>query len=56
MKIIKMKRKEFIEKHALPREDDETYRAYKEGRLDYDDDYLLEGAKNLGIIIIDIEE
>tara|TARA_R100001463_G_C3458051_1_gene214524 strand:- start:253 stop:399 length:147 start_codon:yes stop_codon:yes gene_type:complete len=39
----------FIEKHILPYEDDNLELEYRRGNIDYDMDYLIEKATELGI-------
>jgi hypothetical protein len=39
----------FIEKHILPYEDDNLELEYRRGNIDYDMDYLIERATELGI-------
>ena len=41
--------KEFIEKHILPHEDNNLELEYRRGNMDYDMEYLIERATELGI-------
>jgi len=43
--------KRFIEEYILPDEDDHTYRLYKEGKIDYDEDYVAEQARKKNVCI-----
>ena len=40
---------EFIERHILPYEDDNLELEYRRGNIDYDMEYLIERATELGI-------
>ena len=40
---------EFVERHILPYEDDNLELEYRRGNIDYDMEYLIERATELGI-------
>ena len=47
--MITMEIEEFIERHILPYEDDNLELEYRRGNIDYDMEYLIERATELGI-------
>ena len=44
-----MNTEEFIERHILPYEDNNLELEYRRGNIDYDTEYLIERATELGI-------
>ena len=44
-----MEIEQFVEDYILPHEDDKLVIAYYKGELDYDTEYLIEKATDLGI-------
>jgi len=44
-----MEIEQFVEEHILPHEDDKLALAYYRGEIDYDTEYLIERATELGI-------
>jgi hypothetical protein len=47
--MITMEIEEFVERHILPYEDDNLELEYRRGNIDYDTEYLIERATELGI-------
>ena len=47
--MIVMEIEEFVERHILPYEDDNLELEYRRGNIDYDTEYLIERATELGI-------